>query len=1024
MNSQCFALLTLVIKCRGVRSIFALGIAGCLSLVFAISTQAQLVNDGATSTLNHVTNTVTGGLIIGTNGSFTLLVLTNGTLVTNSGSSYIGVNAAAKSNAVRVISGNTRWFIGSDLNVGSNGSVNQLTISNGGFVVNNYGALGISPGSTNNSALITGSGSVWSNRNDLYVGYTGNRNGLVVSNGGLATDFTGSLGIDVLSTNNLATITGAGSTWSNRGSLFVGFSGDSNRLTISNGGLVFASNNVVVGLNGGALSNLILLSSSALLTNRLNGVIGGETNANANAITMSDSNSIWNLGQLLYVGSNGALNRLTVSNGAQVACAGGVIGNDAVADGNSALITGPGSSWKMSADLEVGYSGGGNSLVISNGAVVANSDGGVGSFIPASGNQVIVTGTNSAWTNRQGLIIGIAGEGTQLTVADGAIVDNVGGTIGNSVSSSNNYVIIADDGTFWVNHGNLNVGLNSSSNRLTAYKGGTILASNIFVGTSASSTNNNLTEYSGTACATNVNGTGIFDVRRGTNVLVSGMLETDRLLLTNRAGSFVFNSGTLITRGATISNGAPFVVGASPGGLAAWALQASTNKHTCAGDIVIGSNSGPSLLLITNGGFLSNLGNGLVGATTGAATNSVLISGSGSGWSIGTDLHFGVVGSSNRIIIRNGGLLGDEIGILGLGASSSNNEITVTDPGSAWTNLLIFIGSGGPGNQLVISNGGFALASSTTIGSGTASSNNRVIIDGGTLICTNFAGTGFLDARRGTNFLNAGSLDANVVLATNSLGAFVFNGGRLSVRNTTNNNARSFSVGNGVAPAQMILGGGFHRFANSLQVRSNATLAGSGTLLGPVTIMNGATLAPNTFSVLSFDTTPVLQGKVVMEVGNNGLMLPNDQLQCTGAFNYGGNLTVTNIGGVPLAAGNQFFLFDGISYAGTFGSITLPPLPTGLSWSNRLYIDGSILVVTVPGAHFTTTAISGTNFVVSGSGGPTNATYWVLTATNIEQPATNWTRLLTNHFDAVGDFIFSNGISPTVPRKFYRLQVP
>jgi len=37
---------------------------------------------------------------------------------------------------------------------------------------------------------------------------------------------------------------------------------------------------------------------------------------------------------------------------------------------------------------------------------------------------------------------------------------------------------------------------------------------------------------------------------------------------------------------------------------------------------------------------------------------------------------------------------------------------------------------------------------------------------------------------------------------------------------------------------------------------------------------------------------------------------------------------------------------------------------------------------------------------------------------------TNWTRILTNQFNASGNFIFTNAISPAVPRRFYVLQVP
>ena len=42
-------------------------------LVATPSLRAQAVNDGATATLGNVTNSFTGAVTIGTNGSFTLL---------------------------------------------------------------------------------------------------------------------------------------------------------------------------------------------------------------------------------------------------------------------------------------------------------------------------------------------------------------------------------------------------------------------------------------------------------------------------------------------------------------------------------------------------------------------------------------------------------------------------------------------------------------------------------------------------------------------------------------------------------------------------------------------------------------------------------------------------------------------------------------------------------------------------------------------------------------------------------------
>jgi hypothetical protein len=60
--------------------------------------------------------------------------------------------------------------------------------------------------------------------------------------------------------------------------------------------------------------------------------------------------------------------------------------------------------------------------------------------------------------------------------------------------------------------------------------------------------------------------------------------------------------------------------------------------------------------------------------------------------------------------------------------------------------------------------------------------------------------------------------------------------------------------------------------------------------------------------------------------------------------------------------------------------------------------------------------------VMSGSGGNPGATYYLLTSTNAARPLTNWTRLLTNQFDAGGNFSVTN--PPATNRQsFYRLQL-
>lgn len=76
---------------------------------------------------------------------------------------------------------------------------------------------------------------------------------------------------------------------------------------------------------------------------------------------------------------------------------------------------------------------------------------------------------------------------------------------------------------------------------------------------------------------------------------------------------------------------------------------------------------------------------------------------------------------------------------------------------------------------------------------------------------------------------------------------------------------------------------------------------------------------------------------------------------------------------------------------------------------------------TVPG--FASWWFSGTNIIVTGTNGPPNGTYSVLTSTNRDKPVANWMRGPTNTFDAYGNFIFTNPWVKNSPIYLYMLQV-
>ena len=89
---------------------------------------------------------------------------------------------------------------------------------------------------------------------------------------------------------------------------------------------------------------------------------------------------------------------------------------------------------------------------------------------------------------------------------------------------------------------------------------------------------------------------------------------------------------------------------------------------------------------------------------------------------------------------------------------------------------------------------------------------------------------------------------------------------------------------------------------------------------------------------------PTLLGTTLMEIRKNGSTLTNDVLQVPSVFLYGGSLIVSNLGSSTLAQGDRFRLFHANGYSGSFSSLSLPPLPDGLSWINNLSVDGSIEV--------------------------------------------------------------------------------
>jgi len=509
--------------------------------------------DGSTNVVDAITVTVANDVNVGSNGPNTTLLITNGgTLAVGavSGvSSFLGRNVGSSNNLAVVSGTGSRWTNSGELRVGNDGSRNQLVVSNGGTVINAAGFIGVNATANNNVAVVTGTNSLWTNSGSLYVGYFGSGNQLVVSNGGVvANGGDGSLGNQSGANFNTALVTGTGSLWTNSGVLIVGSSGSGNQLTVSNGARV-ANSGAIVGFNSSASNNVVVVTGT---------------------------NSVWANSGGLNVGIAGSGNQLVVSNGGVAANGDGLIGVNSGASNNVVVVTGAGARWTNSGTLTVGDAGSGNRLVVSNGGVVTNQSFAIiGSAAGASNDTASVGGGGSEWRIGGSFTVGSGSTGNQLVIRDGGAVFSGGSRVGNLAGADGSSVLVTGAGSQWT-ASSLRVGSSSSGNSLVLADNGTVATSDLTVGFNTGSLNNRVTVDGGTLRVTNAGGTAVLDIRRGTNVLNAGLIEADNLLLTNGAGFFEFNGGTLITRGATISNGLNFLVGANlvPGG----AVQAFTNS--------------------------------------------------------------------------------------------------------------------------------------------------------------------------------------------------------------------------------------------------------------------------------------------------------------------------------------------------------------------------------------------------------------------------------------------------------------
>ena len=664
--------------------------------------------------------------------------------------------------------------------VGNTNFADALLIESGGVLNGGNGYLGYSSTSSNNSALVTGSGSAWNTGVGLYLGYSGAGNSLIINNGGKVVSGSSYLGYyNASSSNNSAVVADTGSVWSNGSSYFyVGYVGAGNSLVISNGGQV-------LGYVGYCY-------------------LGGLSSSSNNSALVTGSGSVWNnSGNYLGIGIESGGNSLVISNGGRMVSTDAVVGGPTQprSTNNTVCIVGAGSVWTNSAGLTFGNSGPSNRLVIADGGKLLSYGGTVGSSLSSS-NSVLVTGSGSVWSNGSDFWFGYDGAGNTLIISNGGQLINNGGTVGFNSGSSSNSVVVSGTGSLWNSGTNLYLGTSGGRNSLVISNGGGVANGYCYVGDNSTS-GNNIVLVSGSGSVWSNNGTLTFGYSGAGNTLAiangGGVVNSNcyvgynptssaNSVLVNGSGSVWSNNGTLTfgywgwNNNMAITNGGQVIdsyghVGELSSSIKVVVTGASSLWSNL-NDLYIGVAGTGNSLVISAGGQVINR-YGYVGYSyNAAANNSVLVTGAGSVWSNLYDLYIGDGGPGSSLVISNGAQVANRTGYVGY--NSGTNSVRAVD-GGVWQGAALVVGGSGSSNSLIV-DGGTVFATNLVIGAASPSCDNWVQLDSGNVYVTNAAGDAVLEVRNGSLILNGGTLQVDVLVMTNACGLIVPQGGTLAYR--------------------------------------------------------------------------------------------------------------------------------------------------------------------------------------------------------------------------------------------------
>ncbi|MGD0016112.1 MAG: PKD domain-containing protein [Verrucomicrobiia bacterium] len=682
-----------------------------------------------------------------------------------------------------------------------------------------------------------------------------------------------------------------------------------NTITISSNWV--SSVGYVVGSNW--VFDALQIISGGVLSNGT-GYVGYEVAASNNSAVVSGSGSAWSNSINVYVGYSGSGNSVVVSNRGTVFSGSALfIGDTGTSTSNSVVVAGTGSVWNSSVSVFVGQIGSGNSLVISNGGTVVNGVGEIGNGSGSSNNSVLVTGSGSVWSNLTDVIVGDSGSGNSLVISSGGAVADPQGYLGYN-AGGNNTVLVAGNGSVWNSTTELDVGYHGTGNSLVISNGGMVVSSSLYLGYMSTSSNNLVTLNGGNLTVTNALTNGVLDVRRGTLTLNSGTITADQFWATNGVSSVViFNGGTLTVNNKLVtSNGAALWYGLGTNNNP----MVTTSNLTLGGTLNItdaGGFTNGTYTLFRYGGTLTTNGTaGILTIDTKPNTN----------WIYTVDI------SSNGYVKLSAGPP-----VAGFSASTTNGAVplavtfTDTSSGGEITNRYWSFGDGNTTNFATATN---PVHTYTTAGTNTVS--------------LTVSGPGGTDTLNRSGYIVVTNALAPVITAGLTLTNALLQVGNVAVVAADDTNVFSIvatNLGPGTLSYQWSFGDGVTNAWSSSGTAEHA-YTNCGPYTASVTISNGWAVTTTNFTVTVACELDIanLQPKLNFAKSNADSCTVKGRFELPSDYNFAGKLATLDIGGtnVSFTLDSKGKWHDSLS---TFSKPTYKK-KTGLWTFNAMLKNGSL----------------------------------------------------------------------------------